>query len=411
MNGFTNAILTVLLGWLRSLFAAIWTLLGSDGGGAILDFLRANWKVLFLILCVGGFVVDRIVYLIRWRPYYVWRARRARRRQGWDDEPEGAGAPPYGGGYYPADHPDAYAGSSYEQEYDPYQPQPTERYAPRRHDYAAAPTSRYLPPERRHTDSYPLGKRVSQGPTQPYGQPVPPPPTPRHGRGEPTAYQPDASYAPTAAFRPQQFLPPVEPEPFDGELRFDDDLAAWNAPRSGYDQFAPRLAPENNPAYGMDSSFGAPQPEPAQYLRDVQAGFAPQPAPEQRYTPPPREPEAPAAPRTEASATEPVHPGLDVETFQQNIGLTGNAELTDAARRVEEGYADFTPFAAVPAQEGPLAKPRGLGALAKKARNFVSGEDERNPLSIRDLQPTVDVKSAFRAPVYPQKPPGSEDDA
>ena len=76
MNGFTNAILSLVLGWLRSLLNAVWALLGSEDGGMLITLLRDHWKLIFLILCVGGFILDRTVYLIRWRPYAVWAARR-----------------------------------------------------------------------------------------------------------------------------------------------------------------------------------------------------------------------------------------------------------------------------------------------------------------------------------------------
>jgi len=89
MNGFTNSILTLLLGWLRSLFNAVWTLLGSEDGGTMITFFRQNWKTIFLVLCLGGFIIDRVIYFIRWRPYYVWgskrRYRRAHRQQAEED--------------------------------------------------------------------------------------------------------------------------------------------------------------------------------------------------------------------------------------------------------------------------------------------------------------------------------------
>ena len=144
--------------------------------------------------------------------------------------------------------------------------------------------------------------------------------------------------------------------------------------------------------------FGTPQAEPAHYLQDVQSGFAPQPTPEQLYTPHPE-------------SLEPIHPGLDIETFQQNIGLTNaNALNNDSHRDEAESYPGFSPFSVTAQPETPDAKPRGLGALAKKARSFVSGDDERNPRSIRDLQPTVDMKNAFHAPVYPKKKSESEEE-
>ncbi|MEG0996561.1 MAG: hypothetical protein RSH26_06325, partial [Clostridia bacterium] len=75
MNGFTNTILTLLLSWLKALFNSLWRLFTSESGGSIYSFLSNHWKTIFLILCVGGFVLDRVIYFIRWRPYYVWSSR------------------------------------------------------------------------------------------------------------------------------------------------------------------------------------------------------------------------------------------------------------------------------------------------------------------------------------------------
>ena len=80
MNGFANTLLTLLLSWLRVLINNIWRVLSSEDGGSLYRFLAANWKVLVALLCVGGFVIDRVIYLFRWRPYYVWLSRLGRLR-------------------------------------------------------------------------------------------------------------------------------------------------------------------------------------------------------------------------------------------------------------------------------------------------------------------------------------------
>lgn len=407
MNGFANAILTIMLGWLRSFLAAAWTMLGSERGSAFLSFLRENWKLIFLILCVGGFIVDRVIYLLRWRPYYVWQARRRRRRERWDESPEAyEDTPPYA---------------------QPPEPEP-DRGA---YDFAAGGTARYTRsvPEPRHAPrpaQHGTGSPVPRAPggyraplpgmegTQAYAPtapawgatnayapqaaaPVPYQPTREPQRGaqplrapagaQPAPFSPQASFAPTASYAAVRYRP-LEPEPLTAEPRFDDDLAAWAAPQSAYDDFAPAMAGGHNPAQGMRPNFGAPQPEPPGYLHAI--------APSQ-----------PAAVKPEVAAA-PVHPGLDLETIQQNIGL-GSAASAESPRRSEEALRPgFTPFRTVAPAE-PTAKPRGLGALARKARNLVGSDDERDRPTIRDLQPTVDVKSAFREPVYPKKPTESED--
>jgi hypothetical protein len=52
-----------------------------------------NWLLLVILLCLGGVLVDLVVYLLRWQPYRVWRSflRRIRGldRDDWTDEEEG----------------------------------------------------------------------------------------------------------------------------------------------------------------------------------------------------------------------------------------------------------------------------------------------------------------------------------
>ncbi|HNW86623.1 MAG TPA: hypothetical protein PLP25_10710 [Candidatus Limiplasma sp.] len=413
MNGFANAILSLLLGWLRSLFNAVWALFSSDHSGTLVNLLRGHWKLIFLVMCVGGFVVDRVIYFIRWRPDYVWRSRHRRRAYDSDDDyaqPDyqpaqnraSAYAPPYSRETDSSLQPyaeDAYADMP---EYD--EPQPQDFYAQ---------TNRYQAPLRQPQFA-PAAAMANQtppayAPAWPSPQSVAPAPvqgTPRRSAAyangafrsdAPAGFTPDASFAPTASYQALPGRLPLEPEPFADDPRFDDDPAYWNAPQAPLGAFSPSSG-EQNIAAGITPEFGAPQAEPAQYLQDVQAGFAPQPAPEQLYA-------------QHSDVAEPVHPGLDIETFHQNIGLTDTNALERVSRRdAAEDYPDFVPFTVAAQPDTAEAKARGLGALAKRARSFVSGEDERNPLSIRDLQPTVDMKNAFHAPVYPKKKTESEEE-
>ena len=270
MNGFANAILTLLLSWMRVLINDLWRLLSSEDAGILYRFLAANWKLVVLILCAGGFVIDRIVYLIRWRPYYVWssklgrlRRRRAGRHGGMEaSEAEAA---------YPAqeppvpDDPDPYAPEAFGETYVP-DFDATRAYAPAA-DFAPAPQS---PGMDQATVQY---APLEQGPFYaPYTQP----------------------------YQPPQDLDPV----------FDDAEDRWE---EGDALVRPLW---DNPAEGMDSSFGAPRPEPLQSIRDMQVGFAPPKPPEELYAPP----AAPVPPP--AVESTPVHPGLDAEEFRERLGLT-----------------------------------------------------------------------------------------
>jgi len=72
-TGYTNAIVNVMLGWLKAL--ANWVLklfnLAGSGGNPLL-WLSENWLKLLIVLLVAGVVLDWLVWMIRWRPYWVW---------------------------------------------------------------------------------------------------------------------------------------------------------------------------------------------------------------------------------------------------------------------------------------------------------------------------------------------------
>ncbi len=459
MNGFTNAILTLLLGWLRSIFNAVWTLMNSDQTSLLLQFFRSNWKTIALVLCVGGFVIDRVIYFIRWRPYYVWRSRRHKRHrpryedsydepyEEYNDHENRAPADDYAAyqrppaakpqppesdnayrqptytpqpeapyqpetpyhpeaayqqeASYPAEAPGAFAPPLqypytppvqedtmvvYPQEDYAYQPEQTVLYQPvtQQNSPGFAPIYRYRTnPE---GSAYPQRAPYPAGPdAYPYSTA---PATQAH------MPVPSENFAPTMSYG-AAFQAPVMETAATIEPRFDDDFSPWFGNKNDFPNFAPRIKPEQR---------NAPPPVPpadtnaTQYLRDVQAGFAPPPSPEQLYEPP-------AAP----VASAPVHPGLDAETFQQNIGLgtTGGYNPLDTATAEQPV---FTPFSDAQRTGLPEEKPRGFSSLVRKARTFVSGEDEANPPTIRDLQSTVDMTNAFHAPVYPKKNSESEEE-
>lgn len=74
ISGYSNAFVDLMLGWLKGLanwVLRLFNLAGSVGGSPLL-WLSKNWLKLLIILLVIGVAVDRLVWLIRWRPYWVW---------------------------------------------------------------------------------------------------------------------------------------------------------------------------------------------------------------------------------------------------------------------------------------------------------------------------------------------------
>lgn len=74
ITGYSNAIVDLMLGWLKGLanwVLRLFNLAGSVGGSPLL-WLSQNWLKLLVFLLILGLVLDRLVWLIRWRPYWVW---------------------------------------------------------------------------------------------------------------------------------------------------------------------------------------------------------------------------------------------------------------------------------------------------------------------------------------------------
>lgn len=86
MNNLSNSLLHVLLGWMRSLFSGVLSMFqGNDAG--LLPWLSRHWLSLAVILLLAGLTLDAVVYILRWRPQYVWRTR-LRRLMDRDEETE-----------------------------------------------------------------------------------------------------------------------------------------------------------------------------------------------------------------------------------------------------------------------------------------------------------------------------------
>ena len=72
MGQFANTLFSMLLGWVQTAAAELWGLITQADASAWLKWLVENWLPLTLALCIGGVMIDFIVYLIRWQPYRMW---------------------------------------------------------------------------------------------------------------------------------------------------------------------------------------------------------------------------------------------------------------------------------------------------------------------------------------------------
>ncbi len=71
-NSFAENVIQLLLGWLQSLMSGIWSLFSGGSGGVMLKWLGDNWISILVVLLFAGVVLDLVIYLVRWRPFWWW---------------------------------------------------------------------------------------------------------------------------------------------------------------------------------------------------------------------------------------------------------------------------------------------------------------------------------------------------
>ncbi|MFH1513082.1 MAG: hypothetical protein ABIG45_06980, partial [Bacillota bacterium] len=272
------------------------------------------------------YVLDKIVYLIRWRPRPIWLRRHAKRKR-YDPQPQ----EDYGFPEYDADAPVITV-----DDYDPASEYP---YAD------AAPTVQYQIQSQQAPPLY-----EDRPADLPYTTPF---------------FAPEAAHnAYHSGEAPPRWDEETQGQPF-----------APAAPA------APVTDSRQRFAFGMAPSFGSAQSEPAySYHRDAAPSFAPP-----QYAQDFRPEEAFAPPIVDdpyMEETEDVPP----PAFQQPSPF-------------------FRPFSDRGADTYSPSKTKGLGAVAKKARNLLNADEAYESLTYQDIQPTVDVSKAFHSPVYPEKKP------
>lgn len=74
ISGYSSAIVDAMLGWLKGF--ANWVLrlfnLAGSAGTSPLLWLSHNWLFLLIVLMAIGVTGDILVWLVRWRPHWVW---------------------------------------------------------------------------------------------------------------------------------------------------------------------------------------------------------------------------------------------------------------------------------------------------------------------------------------------------
>lgn len=71
-TGYANAVVNAMLGWLKGFANWVLRLFNLSGGVSPLTFLANHWKGILIVLLIIGVALDLIIWLVRWRPHWVW---------------------------------------------------------------------------------------------------------------------------------------------------------------------------------------------------------------------------------------------------------------------------------------------------------------------------------------------------
>lgn len=76
-NQFSESVVEVMLSWMRWLTGWFWNIANSgETGGGFLRWFSDHWVGLAVFLIVAGVIVDWLIWMIRWRPYWLWLRKR-----------------------------------------------------------------------------------------------------------------------------------------------------------------------------------------------------------------------------------------------------------------------------------------------------------------------------------------------
>lgn len=66
-----------MLSWMRWITGWFWNIINSgESGGGFLRWFSDHWVGLALFLIIAGVIVDWLIWMIRWRPYWLWLRKR-----------------------------------------------------------------------------------------------------------------------------------------------------------------------------------------------------------------------------------------------------------------------------------------------------------------------------------------------
>ena len=70
----STSLMNTMLSWLKGFARMVLGLFDLAGENAFspLEYLINHWKALLITIIIIGFVADIVIWLVRWRPHWVW---------------------------------------------------------------------------------------------------------------------------------------------------------------------------------------------------------------------------------------------------------------------------------------------------------------------------------------------------
>ena len=75
-NEFVQSLIEILLSWVRVVTSWVWSFFQADMGSGFISWFGRHWMGLSVTLIVIGMIIDWIIWMIRWRPYWLWLRKR-----------------------------------------------------------------------------------------------------------------------------------------------------------------------------------------------------------------------------------------------------------------------------------------------------------------------------------------------
>lgn len=74
MGSFAKSLFKLLFGWFEGLASNVWKTVSAPVNNGNVSIFGSYWLPLLILLCLVGITIDLLVYMIRWKPHWVWKS-------------------------------------------------------------------------------------------------------------------------------------------------------------------------------------------------------------------------------------------------------------------------------------------------------------------------------------------------